>query len=77
MTLALLISTGQLLCRLYPNLGLSKVLARLDGGYVFWTRIVQVTLCVSQCIISGSRYVLSGDVNFDHLVKVVSAGFPL
>lgn len=44
----------------------------------FGRNIREVTLCPSQCIVSGSTYyqlVHIGDVAFDHLIKVLPARF--
>lgn len=67
MTLKFLKSTNQLFCRMSLNSGFSAVSSRLDSGHTYLVALPQkwYVLTIWTCPITGG-------VNFEHLLKIVS-----
>lgn len=79
MILTILNSTGHVFWRMSTNLDLFDFSSWLNSGYFYnFGRDVIQMMCPSQCILPGDAWYLcpiTGDINFDHLVAVVSPGF--
>lgn len=76
MNLTLLKSTGQLLCKMPPNFGLSDVSSQLDGSNAFLAWISHKWLCVLlraslQGVYNANMSYYCEHLHLEHLVKVV------
>lgn len=76
-TLTFLENTGQSFCKMSFNLGWSNVSSWLDSGYAFFGKtLTEMILWFSQSTCEDTRRgFVPSVVNFEHLIKEVSARF--
>lgn len=71
--------TGYLFCRPTLSVNLSDVSSWLTVSFTLGRNITKIIFCYSQCIIiSGTLcwFMISDNINIDHLFNVVSIRFP-